>query len=234
MLTNKEWLNSLAADNPHELQAWFDAPHANDDLTPKNDVTTNSVDDNDESAAQRVTNSAEMLNDSREKLEADAIQLAQNIWHQGQNYANGVREMRHIAWQKRDVIELLDRQDRITHLECMASCNSCVYRVEHAELTDELAKRDKGIERLKARRDELQEELENAHAKNRQLKAHISNMQDGRHGWHVEAEKLQAQVDNLARDLQESERLREEMREELGVAYDFASDLLSRRDRGLA
>ena len=57
----------------------------------------------------------------------------------------------------------------------------------------------------------------------------------------TENAKLQAQVDelmqkldNLAHDLKESERFREEMREELSVAYDHAHDLLARRDRGLA
>lgn len=45
---------------------------------------------------------------------------------------------------------------------------------------------------------------------------------------------LTRKVDNLAHDLRESERLREEMREELSIAYDHAHDLLARRDRGLA
>lgn len=49
-----------------------------------------------------------------------------------------------------------------------------------------------------------------------------------------EIDKLQQQVDNLAHDLAESERFREEMREELSIAYDYAHDLLARRDRGLA
>lgn len=171
MITNFEWLQSLAVDNPHELQAWFDAEHmSNDDLGAKNDVS--------ERVDAVTTETCD--NDSREKLEADAIQLAQNIWHQGQNYANGVREMRHIAWQERDVIELLDRQAEIT--EQQTERKWCCYEGS------------------------VQSEID----------------------------KLATQVDNLARDLQESERLREEMREELSIAYDYAHDLLARRDRGLA
>lgn len=42
------------------------------------------------------------------------------------------------------------------------------------------------------------------------------------------------QMNELAHNLQESERFREDMREELSIAYDHAHDLLARRDRGLA
>lgn len=44
--------------------------------------------------------------------------------------------------------------------------------------------------------------------------------------------ELQRKLDNLSHDLAESERFREEMREELSIAYDHAHDLLARRDRG--
>lgn len=55
-----------------------------------------------------------------------------------------------------------------------------------------------------------------------------------RQAWFDAPHSDSSQVDELARDLQESERLREEMREELSIAYDYAHDLLARRDRGLA
>lgn len=137
---------------------------ANDDLAPESDVTADAVDANDETAT--CNNSTEnVIHDSREKLEADAIQLAQNIWHQGQNYANGVREVRHIAWQERDVIKLLDRQAAITRKTEQAAwiqqANGLIHEanVERDELRDELAKRDKGIARLNRQRDEARREL---------------------------------------------------------------------------
>lgn len=63
------------------------------------------------------------------------------------------------------------------------------------ELTEEIAKRDKGIERLKNQRDEAR-----------------------------------AQLENLARDLDESEKLREELRAKFGKACDYANELYALMD----
>lgn len=88
------------------------------------------------------------FDDSREKLEADAIQLAQNIWHKGMNYANGVREVRHVSWQEREIIELLDRQAAITEREVGGT----------------LLRQDERIAELTAQVDELSQQLINARA----------------------------------------------------------------------
>ncbi|MBQ1450072.1 MAG: hypothetical protein IIZ12_03960, partial [Eggerthellaceae bacterium] len=63
-MTNYEWLLNMGGE---ERQAWFDAEHveANDDLPHENDVSAGAADANDANVAQ----------DSREKLEADASEL---------------------------------------------------------------------------------------------------------------------------------------------------------------
>lgn len=86
--------------------------------------------------------------DSREKLEADAIRLAQNIWHKGMNYANGAREIQLTAWQERDVIDLLDRQAAITEREVGGT----------------LLRQDERIAELTAQVDELSQQLINERA----------------------------------------------------------------------
>lgn len=146
-MTNYEWLLNMGGE---ERQAWFDAQHvdANDALSAENDVRADDVCANDVDVSQ----------DSREKLEADAIQLAQNIWHQGQNYANGVREIRHIAWQERDIIELLDRQAAITEREL---CKQCDWPSLAAQPDLESQER---IAELTAQVDELAQQLTNARA----------------------------------------------------------------------
>ena len=138
-MTNYEWLLQMGGE---ERQAWFDAQHvdANDVLTRKGDVRADGVCANDVDVSQ----------DSREKLEADAIQLAQNIWHQGQNYANGVREIRHIAWQERDIIELLDRQAAITRREVLTQPD---------ERDEQLAELTAQLYELTAERDALADDL---------------------------------------------------------------------------
>ena len=78
----------------------------------------------------------------------------------------------------------------------------------------------KQVNELQQQVDKLKRELEAEHALVVQFE------QDN--------ERLQRENLNLAHDLAESERLREEMREELSVAYDHAHDMLARRDRGLA
>ena len=66
MTTNREWLYSL---DVADLADWFDAEHeANDTLSAENGVSAGSVDANGANVAQ----------DSREKLEADALSIVRN------------------------------------------------------------------------------------------------------------------------------------------------------------
>lgn len=181
MPTNKEWLYSL---QPDELAAWFDAQHVE---------------------GVEIQGEPDEIADSREKLEADAIQLAQNIWHQGQNYANGVREIRHIAWQERDIIELLDRQAAITEREL---CKQCDWPSLAAQPDLELQER---IAELTAQVDELQTRLEAQINETACQSADYVAEQRLAIELQAQVDELQAERDNLARDLAECDESRIEL-----------------------
>ena len=121
----------------------------NDDYTPETVVNTDDVDSNDGKLMSNPRQPDGM--DSREKLEADVQKFAQVY------YADHL-----LVYDK--VIELLDRQSSITERDVrtylnredseliQAEVDNLQGQIEH--LREEIAKRDKGIERLKRQRDE--------------------------------------------------------------------------------
>lgn len=89
---------------------------------------------------------------------------------------------------------------------------------ENIELREELAKRDKGIERLKRQRDEARQQISI-------LEAECDTCvykQEFRH-----MDKLEAERDALAADLQDCEQQRERLRQALGIAIDHAHEIVS-------
>ena len=108
---------------------------ANDTLAAENDVSKATVDANDESELQ----------DSREKLEADARVLQTRIWKAGAD--NDGISLSHI-------IELLDRQAAITERDL---CRQCCWPSLAAQPDQEAYDR---IAELQAKVDELTAELE--------------------------------------------------------------------------
>lgn len=112
---------------------------------------------------------------------------------------------------KQAVGQWLDRQAAITNAAWKLLKESWVTAhdsllIENGELREQV--------------DNLSDERDRLNRRNSELRTQYDN--------------LRMQVDNLSHDLAESERFREELREELSVAYDHAHDLLARRDKGLA
>lgn len=142
------------------------------------------------------------FDDSREKLEEDVRQYA--------NPSGGTNNLG-AYWEKK-MLEFLDRQAAITRKTEQSSwiqqANGLIYEAnaERDRALEELAKRDKGIERLKRQRDEAREELRKINS---------------------EVMLVAAERDALARDLAESDKLREELREKLSTALGHAHDILA-------
>lgn len=215
MKTNREWLNELAANDVDALQAWFDAEHfecpsETQSITPSLSQLFGilSDDGSEQADSNNVDISASIHDDTRTQIIADV-----NAWIESvvgfSIWASDLRE---------HVVGWLDRQAAIT---------------AHAN-TELINNQAKAVMELQRQVDELTDSYEASSRANE-----ILTLENGR--VKTENAKLQAQVDeltqkldNLAHDLKESERFREELREELSVAYDHAHDLLARRDRGLA
>lgn len=119
------------------------------------------------------------VDDTREQLEADVRKFAQVY------YAD------HLLVHDK-VIELLDRQAAITERELCAGCDwpeiaawpdleQLARTAEQdrriVELSEELAKRDKGIDRLKRRRGELMEQLRRLTSEHVELTARIGELE---------------------------------------------------------
>lgn len=90
-------------------------------------------------------------------------------------------------------------------------------------LTDELAKRDKGIERLKRQRDTARAKIDELHAECDTCcyKTDYIEMD------FYDVERLEAERDALAADLHDCERQRERLRQALGTAIDHAHEIVS-------
>lgn len=248
MPTNYEWLLHMDGE---ERQAWFDAEHVDDlgqiaDMSQKsadcvrNDgkmsetgVSANAVDANDENATQ----------DSREKLEADVSKWCLSHAYGDTGYTF--------------IIKQLNRQAEITRKTEQAAwiqqANGLIHEanVRADELRDELAKRDKGIARLKRQRDEARQELEKnrweycetcEHAehvdrleaecdklkrKEKQLSNELGLRDKAIEMLQDVKQELIAERDNLAADLRDCERQREHLRQALGCAIDHAHEVVS-------
>lgn len=219
-----------------ERQAWFDAEHvdaqskaqsktrpklselfgilsdANDDLAPENDVSAKDMDANDENAT--CNNSGEnVTHDSREKLEADVRRAAEEM----ERFSFGERFI-----NTNLILRWLDRQAAITR------------KTEQAAWIQQA---NGLIHEANAERDELKSYVEDATAdyaklvKERdELKAKVHDLQivvdcvDERNKRYCE---LVSERDNLARDLQDCNREREELRQALGCAIDHAHEIMS-------
>lgn len=141
-MNNREWLESLAVDNPAELTAWFDSEHV--DACPIGGVDNH-----------KATIAGVEINDSDESLRQEALQLFldyPNISDDSAYFLAGC------------VAGFLDRQAGITRnteqAEWIKQANGLIHEanLRADELQAELEKRDKGIERLKRQRDEAREE----------------------------------------------------------------------------
>lgn len=134
-MTNYEWLLQMGGE---ERQAWFDAEHvdANDVSTRKGDVRADDVCANDANVAQ----------DSREKLEADASELTADYAASG-DVCDALYG---------GIVGLLDRQAAIAHREA--------FMRGRASLDDEFAECADEIAQLTAQVDELAQQLTNARA----------------------------------------------------------------------
>lgn len=253
MPTNYEWLLHMDGE---ERQARFDAEHVdylghptdmsqksadcvrNDGKMSETGVSANAVDANDENATCNKI-ARIVADDSREQLEADVLN------HVG------------LVTNRDTVFEWLNRQAAITRKTEQAAwiqqANGLIHEanVRADELRDELAKRDKGIARLKRQRDEARQELE----KNRW--EYCETCEHAEHVDRLEAEcdklkrkekqlsnelglrdkaiemlldvkqELIAERDNLAADLRDCEQQREHLRQALGTAIDHAHEIVS-------
>lgn len=97
------------------------------------------------------------------------------------------------------------------------------WRAENDRLHDELAKRDKGIVRLKRQRD-------TARAKIDELEAECDTCcykTDYIEMDFLDVDRLEAERDALAHDLQDCEQQRERLRQALGIAIDRAHEVVS-------
>lgn len=234
MKTNREWLNELAANDVDALQAWFDAEHfecpsdageaaimsvnafiaEHDTHSTKPNLSQLYGILSDDDCEQVDGSDVDSGADSREQLEAD-IDAWLDMW---------------TAWSipkrtlKLAAIEWIDRQAEITERECADDYRFKEIEISHLDIEQgEITRRYLPAERI----DELTAQVD-------ALKSESSEFAEGQDYWHDKCDELQRKLDNLAHDLAESERFREELREELSVAYDHAHDLLARRDRGLA
>lgn len=130
MTTNSEYLFKLAHEAPDELAAWFsatrgglDAPKeedgGNDEFPPENVVSVAERARNANKAAQvvpeeHVRDLTETM-DSREKLEADALDFCTRLFEKGRLFAIGlVLSSCDGSEQHDELIKLLDRQAEIT------------------------------------------------------------------------------------------------------------------------
>lgn len=151
---------------------------ANDDSTPKNDVSDDEVDANDANAASVSFSSVtETENaDSRAKLEEDANAVAIDYWDKKRTWgeANDL---------KREIIALLDRQAAITERECLERATGERVGFDCAECAEGLGKElDARCDPLKERIAELQakvDELETENARLRALAEHDELLYNG-------------------------------------------------------
>lgn len=97
------------------------------------------------------------------------------------------------------------------------------WRAETDELHEELAKRDKGIERLKRQRDTARAKIDELHAECDTCcyKTDYIEMD------FYDVDKLEAERDALAADLHDCERQRERLRQALGCAIDHAHEIMA-------
>lgn len=228
---------SMGSEDPKCIRGnreWLMAPHEegngiSDNLRKSQDSEIESCGQDADQPKREEAPDCE--SDSREKLEADVLEIARKI----NMTEDGIKAC------AKELNALLDRQAAITESECLVKSVQGADAIAQAEIA------------------ELQDQLESAHAKNRALKAHISKIQEGRHGWHIKAGELQKKVDaltqanadyreewhrvcrerdDLQRKLHESNRERERLRKSLGIAIDHAHDMIALvsvdTDEGLA
>lgn len=172
----------------------------NDGKMSETGVSANDVDANDENATQ----------DSREKLEADISKWCLSHAYGDTGYTF--------------IIKQLNRQAEITRKTEQAAwiqqANGLIHEanVRADELRDELAKRDKGIARLKRQRDEARQQISI-------LEAECDDCVY-KQEWQT-MDRLETERDALAHDLQDCERQRERLRQALGCAIDHAHEVVS-------
>lgn len=225
MTSNKEWLDNLAATDPQALQAWFDAEHvdAQRDNNGTCPIGNGTASDDAHSKTETLLTEQSLLSDeadSREKLETDLRSLTVSWRDYDGNY---MRTYSSVAYAQ--IKELLERQAAIT-----ANANKELITWQAATV----ARLQNEVDTIKAANDDYRDSYEASSRANEILTLENAQVKTENAKLQAQVDELTQKLDNLSHDLAESERLREEMREELSVAYDHAHDLLARRDRGLA
>lgn len=248
MTSNKEFLDNLAATDPQALQAWFDAPRDAGEASIMSVNAFIAEHDAPRADCEQVDSGASDCSDTREQLERD-IDYWLNSWTGASVPVSEIKQA---------VGQWLDRQAAITRAECdkpnWEYCETCDYERANERQARKIenvcainAELQAQVDAMKSESSEFADGQDYWRDKCYELRDAINVLQKkqpysynpykplntlntiGRY-----IDELQDKVDNLAHDLRESERLREEMREELSIAYDHAHDLLARRDRRLA
>lgn len=204
MPTNQEWLHKLANESPDELKAWFDAEH-NDNLAAEKVVSGDAAHSNDGNAHLKASEDlSDGFTDSREKLEADALDYLSEVELYGAtriiNKPMGETEFVHSdihEWAKKHIIELLDCQAKITE----------------RQYEERVANIERQIGAIKAANDDYRDEVDRLQRRNDELRTSY--------------DKLKRERDNLAADLLTCNREREQLRKHLGIALDHAHDICS-------
>lgn len=193
------YIDELTAERD-EWKAKAEYCKRNDGLPSENDVSANDVDANDANATQ----------DSREKLEAemDNFGFIMNLESYQLDMIRGWLD-RQASITERDVRTYLNREDSEL---VQAKVDNLQGQIEH--LREEIAKRDKGIERLKRQRDEARDGLKNACWEYCETCEHDEQVS-----------RLQRENVQLARDLAECGHEREVYRDACGQLLDLADQM---------
>lgn len=222
---------------------------ANDDFAVENDISATNVDANDENAT--CNNSGDFVtDDSREKLEADVreyyriglpgiqeTELHRLYYEQVIEWldrqADIIRKTEQAAWIQQ--ANGLIHEANVRAEELRGSLDTAKQLIEQYkadgvdnlrkidELREELAKRDKGIERLKRQRDTARAKIDELHAECDTCcyKTDYIEMD------FLDVDRLEAERDALAADLKDCEQQRERLRQALGTAIDHAHEVVS-------
>lgn len=167
--------------------------------------------ENDVSANDVDANDANATQDSREKLEADVRRdfATQNV-------------VTILGW--------LDRQAAITHAETIHTYNLAAREVRKVQ--------DERIAELQEKVDEQRKSLEAAWEDNAELITKVDALTQANADYRDEWHRVCHERDDLQRKLHESNRERERLRKQLGIAIDHAHDMIALvsvdTDEGLA
>ena len=238
--------DALFGDTHEKLEAWFDAEHMDaqrDDngTCPISDETASNGGDSREQLEADVRQYAnpsggtntlgaywertmlEFLDRqakiTRKTEQAAWIQQANGLIHEAnvraeelQAKVDELSELNGYAWQEGFEKGCESRDDAIAD-----------WRAETDELREELAKRDKGIERLKRQRDTARMKIDELHAECDTCcyKTDYIEMD------FLDVDRLEAERDALAADLQDCEQQRERLRQALGTAIDHAHEIMA-------